>query len=316
VYLCGVDGLDDTSEFTQEYYNKFHFPEELFSPIQYTFIKLIDDYETPYLDDKQIRNLPKLNSLDPETFVDWYTAMEDELMMITRVALLPFDAIKIQYQYVKLCIPGVGEKKFMEMGKILYRVFTKTMPQEFNAIKQAFQNNSCRVKNGYRLLWDVMTTSLPAFCTYVKLPEPSWIQSRDMITHAKRWILFFRFMGKSHEGYSSDTERSLHFLRSIQEPALLSQVKSLEVSVLNVNEQVIPRFRGRAQLPAHLCIDAISKTLALTVQPLLNDLNFAPSTNTTSMVSPRLVSMDIHLLAHLDRSNPPMARMSCRAISL
>jgi hypothetical protein len=74
-YLCGVDGLDDTSEFTQEYYNKFHFPEELFSPIQYTFIKLIDDYETPYLDDKQIRNLPKLNSLDPETFVDWYTAM-------------------------------------------------------------------------------------------------------------------------------------------------------------------------------------------------------------------------------------------------
>jgi hypothetical protein len=272
----------------------FHFPGELFSPIQYAFIKLKDDYETPYLDDKQIRNLPKLTNMDPETFVDWYTSMEDELMMITRVGLLPFDAIKINYQYVGLCIPGVGEKKFMEMGKILYRVFSKTLPHEFDVVKQAFQNNSCRVKNGYRLLWDVMTTSLPAFCSYVKFQEPTWPPSRDVTTHAKRWILFFRFMSKTYSGYSNDTEQSLHFLRTIPEPALLSQVKSLEVSILNINEQVIPRLRGRADLPPHLCIDSLAKTLALTVQPLLNDLHFSPSTSATTMISPLGFSSNTH----------------------
>ncbi len=120
-YLNGVDGLARAADFTQDYYDKFHLPDHLFSNIRYDFCKLIDDYETPYLDDKQIRNLPQLTSLNPETFVDWYSTMADELMMITRVALLPFDAIKIQYQYVGLCIPGVGERRFMDMGKILYR---------------------------------------------------------------------------------------------------------------------------------------------------------------------------------------------------
>jgi hypothetical protein len=64
----------------------------------------------PYLDDKQIKNLPRLVDLKPETFVDWYSAMESELLMISSVGLLPFDAIKTNYQYVGLCIPGVGEK--------------------------------------------------------------------------------------------------------------------------------------------------------------------------------------------------------------
>ena len=283
-YLHGVDGLTSSDDFTLEHYRKFHFPENLFSPIRYDFIKLIDDYETPYLDDKQIRNLPQLVNLDPETFVDWYTSMQDELMMITRVALLPFDAIKINYQYVGLCIPGVGERKFMEMGKILYRACSKTLPQEFDAVKHAFQNNSCRVKNGYRLLWDILVTALPAFCPYVKFPEPSWMMTRDVTTHSKRWILFFRFMSKSYRDYSSDTEQSLLFLRSIQEPALLSQIKSLEVSILNENEQVVPRLRGRAPLPTHLCIDALSKTLALTVQPLTNEFQYSPAANTTTML--------------------------------
>jgi hypothetical protein len=202
--------------------------------------------------------------------------MADELMMITRVALLPFDAIKIQYQYVGLCLPGVGERKLMDMGK---------MPHEFDVVRQAFQNNSCRVKHGYRLLWDLMITALPAFCTYVKFPEPTWAVTRDVTTHAKRWTLFFRFMSKSYQGYSSDTEQSLLFLRTIQEPALLRRVKSLEVNILNENEMVAPQRRGHAPLPAHLCIDALAKTLALTVQPLVNDLQFSNATSSFTMMS-------------------------------
>lgn len=208
--------------------------------------------------------------------------------MIANVGLLPFDAIKINYQYVGLCIPGVGEKKYYEMARVLYQACEKTMPLEVDAVKNAFKNSSCQLRDGYKLLWTVMTTSQPAFCPYKRYPEPQWHLSRDVTTHAKRWILFFRFMGKSYHGYSSDTEQCLHFLRTIQEPALLSQVKSLEVNIHNINAEGPLKFKGRASFPPYLLIDAMAETLAETVQPLDHELQYAPSTSMTSYIQPPL----------------------------
>lgn len=96
--------------FISNYYKDFGFPPSNYTSIRYSFIQLLEDQTIPYLDDKQIINLPCLVDLKPETFVDWYSAMESELIMISNVDLLPFDAITINYQYVVLCIPGVGEK--------------------------------------------------------------------------------------------------------------------------------------------------------------------------------------------------------------
>ena len=58
-------------------------------------------------------------------FVDWHSAMESELLMTSNVGLLPFNAITINYQYVGLCIPGVGEKKYLEMARVLYVLVTR-----------------------------------------------------------------------------------------------------------------------------------------------------------------------------------------------
>jgi hypothetical protein len=132
----------------------------------------------------------------------------------------------------------------MAMAKELYRACDRTMSHGLDAIKNAFKSNSCRVRDGYRLLWDVMITSQPAFCPYKRYPEPQWTHSRDVMTHAKRWILFFRFMGETFQGYSSATKQCMLFLRSIQEPALLSQVKSMEISILNENAQGPLKLRG------------------------------------------------------------------------
>ena len=106
--------------------------------------------------------------------------------------------------------------------------------------------------------------------------------SRDISTLAKRWILYFRFMGKSPDvGFLSDTEQSTYFLRSIQEPALISQAQSLLVSIINKNQMQPVKLRGRAPLPTHLKINALSDTLAQTIQPLENELGFAPAANHT-----------------------------------
>ena len=83
--MAGVEDFDE------DYYTCFGFPHSYFTPIRYTFIKLIENYAAPYLDNKQIQNLiPQLVNLEPETFVDWYSSMGGELMMSTKLALLPF----------------------------------------------------------------------------------------------------------------------------------------------------------------------------------------------------------------------------------
>jgi hypothetical protein len=87
-------------------------------------------------------------------------------------------------------------------------------------------------------------------------------------------------MGKTPDvGFLSDTEQSTYFLKSIHEPALVSQAQSLLVSIINENQMQPIKMRGRAPLPTHLKIMALSETLAQTIQPLENELGFAPTAN-------------------------------------
>jgi hypothetical protein len=201
-------------------------------------------------------------------------------MMISTVSLLPFDAIVINWQYVGLCIPGVGERRYLEMARVLWRVCEKTLPRDEDAVRNAFKINTNRGRDGFRLLWDVLTRSQPGFNPTKVFPKPTWNSCRDVSTLAKRWILYFRFMGKTPDvGFLSDTEQSTFFLRSIQEPALISQAQSLLVSIINENKMQPVKLRGRAQLPSHLKIAALSETIAQTIQPLDNDLDYSPSAN-------------------------------------
>jgi hypothetical protein len=253
--------------------------------VLYTFIRVLEEEETPYLSDKEIKNLPRLANLEPETVVDWYEDMESELMMISTISLLPFDAIVINWQYVGLCIPGIGERRYLEMARVLWRVCEKTLPRDLAAVRTAFKVNANLGRDGFKLLWDVLIRSQPAFCPSKAFVKPTWYTSRDVSTLAKRWILYFRFMSKSPDvGYLSDTEQSTYFLRSIQEPTLISQAQSLLVSILNENQLVPIMHRGRAHLPTHLKIPALADTLAQTIQPIENDLEFAPAANLTQQM--------------------------------
>lgn len=161
---------------------------------------------------------------------------------------------------MSVCASQEWEKKIFGDDKDTLSRMQKDDASRVWRSQERIQNNSCQLRDGYKLLWNVMITSQPTFCPYKRYPEPQWQLLRDITTHTKRWILFFQFMGKSYQGYSSDTEQSLHFLRTIQEPAILSQVKSLEVSILNVNAQGPLKSKGRAPLPPHLCIDAMAQS--------------------------------------------------------
>ena len=171
-YLGGRYGKDDADEL-EALYEVLNLPTNCFQNVLYTFIRVIEEEDVPYLSDKEIKNLPRLSSLEPEAFVDWYDDMESELLMITSVSLLPFDAIVINWQYVGLCIPGIGERRYLEMARVLWRVCEKTLPRDEEAVRNAFKANSNRGRDGFRLLWDVLIRSQPAFNPIKSFPKPT-----------------------------------------------------------------------------------------------------------------------------------------------
>ena len=140
-YLGGRYGKDDADEL-EALYDVLNLPKNWFQNVLYTFVRVIGEEEVPYLNDKEIKNLPRLANLEPETVVDWYDDMESELMMITTISLLPFDAIVINWQYVGLCIPGIGERRYLEMARVLWRICEKTLPRDEDAVRDAFKINS------------------------------------------------------------------------------------------------------------------------------------------------------------------------------
>jgi hypothetical protein len=68
-YLGGRYGKDDADEL-EALYDVLNLPKNWLQNVLYTFVRVIGEEEVPYLNDKEIKNLPRLANLEPETFVD------------------------------------------------------------------------------------------------------------------------------------------------------------------------------------------------------------------------------------------------------
>jgi hypothetical protein len=67
------------------------------------------------------RPLPE--DFNAESFLDWYTHFCFDLKRFF-ICLVPFDAIVLRWSYVGLCLPGVGETRYMAMGQALFLFLT------------------------------------------------------------------------------------------------------------------------------------------------------------------------------------------------
>ena len=171
---------------------------------------------------------------------------------------MPFDAVELNYGYVGLCFPGVGERRYLQMTTEAFRVFDYVFPREEPSVRVASRKHGGQKPDGYRFLWDVMCQTQPVFTTFVPNNQPDWHRSNgDIILHAKRWIAYFRFEAKKRS-YATDVQKSQLFLRSIHDNTLLSTIKSLEMSIMTQEAQTESQF-----LPHHLQIQQLADSLAL-----------------------------------------------------
>jgi hypothetical protein len=249
---------------------------------------LIGFWSTPNIRrDKLSKSFKQLTSLEPAEFLDFYAYLSNELIHYN-IALMPFDAVELNYGYVGLCFPGVGERRYLQMTTEAFRVFDYVFPHEEPSVRVASRKHGGQKPDGYRFLWDVMCQTQPVFATFVPNNQPDWHRSNgDILLHAKRWIAYFRFEAKKRS-YATDVQKSQLFLRSIHDNTLLSTIKSLEMSIMTQEAQTDSQF-----LPHHLQIQQLADSLALTKQPLENELTYAPAGNNYQPTDSQLHSQHV-----------------------
>lgn len=144
--------------------------------VQHLFGDLIGSWTTPNIKrDKLSKCFNKLTSLEPAEFLDFYAYLSNKLIHYN-IALLPFDAIDINYGYVDLCFPSVGERRYLQMTTEAFCGFDYTFPHEESLVQVASHKHGGHKPDGYRFLWDVMCHSQPVLPHLSLTANPSGIR--------------------------------------------------------------------------------------------------------------------------------------------
>jgi hypothetical protein len=132
------------------------------------------------------------------------------------LALMPFDAIMLQYCFKGQCPLGLGLAKYSAMSKGFMELLPWLIPgstsSQINAILALVRYES---GNGYNYLWWVMELIITGFDPVVPIQVPVWTGTNDIFSFAQEYFLYFCLQEKLNF-YFDDQNRSGIFLWAIQ----------------------------------------------------------------------------------------------------
>jgi hypothetical protein len=277
IYLCGERGvynIDANELLVDDFLTTLGFPINLQADIVARFWDLVTEWTRPDVNPKYFTtSFRKLDTaFSPESFVDWYTHFVYDLQRYD-ICLVLFDAIVLRWNYVGLCLPGVGEIRYTAMGQALFSILDKVLPSNNPTVSDCIVSLLGFCHDGYRLLYLVMSRTLPVFCPSKPSSPPVWDDTPSVPQMAKLWNLYYRFNVKKG-AYFSLIERGLLFLDSLKDHSLVGIVASLKGSLQSFCDSV-EEFDSLPPLPKHLTIDGMVQTITTTTSPVTSSMGFA-----------------------------------------
>ena len=116
-----------------------------------------------------------LEDLNGFGFVHFYTHLT--VFSPLHIGLTPFDPILLQYSHVSLCLPGVGERRYIEMLTALYTVLEHLLPTDHPKVGATLDSLMGVQHDEFHRLWNMMSTFLPVFCPFWSPKETTWAES-------------------------------------------------------------------------------------------------------------------------------------------
>ena len=114
----------------------------------------------------------QLDSFEPDrSLVDWYDNIEKYLLP-WKVALRPYDAIQTLHGYVRICPPGIGVHRYMEMRNALFEFIEGVIPLTEEDVKLWIKVQKQDKADGYHLLHKLFELYMPGFNRTTMIQQP------------------------------------------------------------------------------------------------------------------------------------------------
>jgi hypothetical protein len=275
LYLCGLHGITYLEELSTDRLAEIGFPAETHDAVLDRVDDIMTNWSKPDVNPKYLDSIHKLVDLSQEAVIDFYRHLEDDLTRY-KIGITPFDAVLPRYKNVGICIPGVGNTRYMSMTKAFYSVLDKVLPKEDETVQNCISGLEGQNHDGFALMFELMAAVLPVFNPSLSSTPPIWQNIKNVAQMGKLWRQHWALTAK--EGTTnSPVQKSNLFLTSITEPSLHSTITGLKGSIQQFTDALNEFDENKIVLPSNLTISGLIRTLTKSSSPITDSILFTSS---------------------------------------
>jgi hypothetical protein len=204
-----------------------------------------------YIVEKVLLNSPRLRSLDAKDAVDFYDRLQ-KLFLGYVLPLMPFDTIKLSFNFGGLCLPGLGTMRYAEVGSALMEILPCLLSATSLDVRSAIATMGFESNNGYDLFWRILELKVLGFDPTIPILPPTWHRNSDVFNFFHSHLLYFCLQAKKNNYLNACTHTSI-FLRAIANSNNVNIVTLLQAQV-----NAYPNPDDDGYLPHHLWLSGIA----------------------------------------------------------
>jgi hypothetical protein len=204
-----------------------------------------------YILEKALVHFPTLKSLEGREVVKFYDKLQKQLMGYL-LPLMPFDTIKLSFNFEGLCTPGLGTLCYAEIASALMEVLPHLLPTTIPDVHSALTTVGFESNNGYDLLWQILELAVPSFDPTAPIIPPIWHRDTNVFKFCQAHLLYFRLQAKKNN-YFDARMRTTIFLWAISTSDYADIVTLLQIQVDSFCNPDDDGF-----LPHHLWLNGIA----------------------------------------------------------
>jgi hypothetical protein len=177
--------------------------------------------------EKGLLVFPKLKMLMTKDTVHFYDKLQ-ELLAGYLLLLMPFNVIRLEFNFEGLFIPGLGTECYANCATALMEVLPCLLPALDSEVQVAISAIRGKSKNGYDLFWHVLELAVPGFDPTIPIDQPWWVQGTDVLEFSRDHELYFRLLAKKHVFIDARTRMNmfLHAITSSEYADVITTVQS------------------------------------------------------------------------------------------
>jgi hypothetical protein len=197
--------------------------------------------------------------------VQFYDKLQ-ELLVEYLIPLMPFDIIRLEFNFEGLFVPGLDTESYADCAAILMEVLPLLLPSHDLKVQVAISAVHGKSKNGYNLYWRVLELAVPGFDPTIPIDQPWWARDTDVLEFSWDHELYFCLLTKKHVFIDTRTRTNMfqHAITSSEYADVITTVQS------HVN--VFRHKDNNGFLPTHLRLCDIANMLHQNVKARVRDI--------------------------------------------